>query len=115
MTVINRVYAEAEADKMMVPLVTDPPTQHKVSGREALEKAEGKVTLKCHPTSEGVQGVESGSFPYTLNLQPFVNRGPFILPVFSAPPVGNEGAGGNRLRAKRHNFKNHRGNVPSIQ
>lgn len=97
----------------MVPLVTDPPTQCKVSGREALGKAEGKVTLKCHPTSQGVQGVESGSFSYTLNLQPFVNPGPLILPVFSAPPVGNEGAGGNHLGAKRHNFKSHRGNVPS--
>lgn len=100
MTVINRVYAEAESGGMMVPLVIDPPTQHKVSGCEALGKAERKVTLKCHPTSQGVQGVESGSFSYTLNLQPFVNLGPLVLPVFSAPPVGNKGAGGNHSGLK---------------
>lgn len=93
----------------MVPLVIDSPTQCKVSGREALGKAERKVTLKCHPTSQGVQGVESGSFSYTLNLQPFVNSCIFSTYCWE------QRCWSKQFRAKRHNFKSHRGNVPSTQ
>lgn len=72
-----------------------------------------KKKKKRHPTSEGVQEVESGSFANPLDLQPFTNWGLLVLPLFSVPPDGKAGARGNHLGTKRPNFESHGGAVPS--
>ena len=97
---------------MMVPLITDPPTRRQASGRDFLGKAKRKVTLRCHPTFQGVQEVEGGSFTNTRNVQPFINLGLLVLCLVLALPVGNAGPGGSHLMSKRPNFKSHGGNVP---